>query len=83
MKGGMILRLATFVSIQLISPASGNVPDYIWDLLMYDVEYEVSIQLISPASGNPFILTPYCIKSLDPLSEGQQKPPPTSPQNGH
>ena len=43
----------------------------------------VSIQLISPASGNPFILTPYWVRSLEPLSEGQQKSPPTSLQNHH
>ena len=67
------------VSIQLISPASGN-PDH---RSSSSKNCSVSIQLISPASGNPFILTPCCAKSLDPLSEGQQKSPPTSLQNYH
>ena len=57
------------VSIQLMSPASGDLTDVNLD----DKDTFVSIQLMSPASGDPSILNPYPAKCPETVSEGQEK----------
>ena len=59
------------VSIQLMSPASGD------NKTVQSFESAnnliVSIQLMSPASGDPSILNPYPVKCPETVSEGQEK----------
>ena len=57
------------VSIQLVSPASGDF------ILIAPEEFRlaaVSIQLVSPASGDSYILNTVPVRSLEAVSEVQQ-----------
>ena len=65
------VRLMEIVSIQLMSPASGDY-DYGHDLGISD-PFAVSIQLMSPASGDSSILNPYPARCPETVSEGQEK----------
>ena len=56
----------TKVSIQLVSPASGDLNS---QLFLVQVD-QVSIQLVSPASGDTSRLNPYRARSLEAVCDG-------------
>ncbi len=63
----LLLRRQVDVSIQLVSPASGE-PSVISEYLS---NWKVSIQLVSPASGESPILNCYPVRFPEPISEVQ------------
>jgi len=67
--GEIVVVQSKEVSIQLMSPASGD-SQLVVHLLS---SISVSIQLMSPASGDPSILNPYPARCPETVSEGQEK----------